>query len=350
MLVVKVLIGSCISTLFLLFVIKRFFPRWNLLDKPSDYGIKRSPIPYSAGIVFFIITLLLTTFFVQYSGRQVSSILLAFLFAGGLITFVSFLDDRYRLHAFTRLGVQFLAAVIVIWGGLQIQVISNPFSTEPFLLDQISFTLGGRVFWLLSALLVIGWLLLMMNVVNWLDGVPGLASGVSMIAFGTLLILALRQFHVVDQTLLIVLSAGLLGATFIFWLFDFYPPKVLMGDTGSMFLGFMIGVLSILAGGKMATALLVMGFPILDAMVVILRRICTRKSPFKGDYTHLHHRLIAYGFSERKTLFCIYAVCILCGAVALFLPTTLIKAVVFGVIMLGMLVVSIVINIKNVQE
>lgn len=326
---------SAISTFVFIQLSRKVFPRLGLMDKPHEYGIKRSPIPYSVGIVFLPITLLLTTFFVQYKGGSMTPQLWSVIGAGALITIVSFIDDRIKLNHFIRLGVQGLAALIVVWGGLQIQQLSNPFG-EPILLDTYSFNIWGHTIWILSAVLVAVWLVLCMNVMNWLDGVPGLASGVSAISFCTLLILSLGQFHIVDQTLVIVLSAGLAASTFIFWFFDFSPPKLLMGDTGSMFLGFMIGVISILAGGKMATALLVMGFPILDSIIVIVRRLLQGKSPFKGDYTHLHHRLMQSGLSERKTLLLLYVVCGLCGAVALFMPTTLSKVVAFGVIILGM--------------
>lgn len=326
---------SAVVSFVLIKISRKLFPRFGLLDKPHEYGISRAPIPYSVGLVFLPITYLLTTFFVQQSGAEMSLKLASVLFAGTLITFVSFLDDRYRLRPIIRLSVQILVGAIVVWGGVQIQQLSNPFGA-PLLLDTYSVNIFGQTLWLLSSVLVVGWLVLSMNVMNWLDGVPGLASGVSSITFCTLLILSLKQFHVVDQSLVIILSAGLGAATFIFWFFDFSPPKILMGDTGSMFLGFMIGIISILAGGKMATALLVMGFPVLDALIVIGRRIVKGQSPFKGDYTHLHHRLMQAGFSERKTLVFIYVVCMLCGAVALFLPSTLTKIVAFSGIAVSM--------------
>ncbi len=330
---------SAILTFVFIQLSRKVFPRIGLMDKPHEYGIKRSPIPYSVGMVFLPITLLLTTFFVQYKGGSMTPQLWAVIGAGALITIVSFVDDRYKLNHFIRLGVQMLAALMVVWGGLQIQQLSNPFG-EPFLLDGYSLNIFGHTIWILSSLLVVAWLVLSMNVMNWLDGVPGLASGVSSISFCTLLILSLGQFHIVDQTLVIVLSAGLAASTFIFWFFDFSPPKLLMGDTGSMFLGFMIGVISILAGGKMATALLVMGFPILDSFIVIMRRVLSGKSPFKGDYTHLHHRLMQIGLSERKTLMLMYVVCALCGAIALYMPTTLSKTLAFGLIAVGMLILQ----------
>jgi UDP-GlcNAc:undecaprenyl-phosphate GlcNAc-1-phosphate transferase len=107
----------------------------------------------------------------------------------------------------------------------------------------------------------------------------------------------------------------------VFWYFDFYPAKILMGDTGSMFLGYTLAALAIFSGGKMATAFLVMGFPILDAFWVIVRRILNGKSPLKGDLFHFHHRLIYAGLSERSALVVIYSAAAVFGLMAVFLSS-----------------------------
>ncbi|MEK7524282.1 MAG: MraY family glycosyltransferase, partial [Patescibacteria group bacterium] len=169
----------------------------------------------------------------------------------------------------------------------------------------------------------IGWLVIMMNVMNWLDGIPGLASGISTIAQFSLFVLSLQQFHLVDQSALITLSSVLAASTLAFLIFDFHPPKILMGDTGSMFLGFMLGVLSILSGGKLATALLIMGFPVFDAIWVTIRRVLRGTSPLKGDHSHFHHRLLKVGLSERKALIFNYLLCAAFAAIALTIHTPL---------------------------
>lgn len=324
------------SFLFTLLGIKlmlRFFPKWSLLDRPHEYGIHRKPIPYSGGIIFFIVFLVSTFLFVDITKPLAGVILGAF-----LITVVSFIDDRKRLSPWLRLFVQLLTAFIVILAGVKIQMLSHPFAYDlPLRLDTITFTFFGQHIWLLSGLLITGWLVLMMNVMNWLDGIPGLASGISTIAQISLFILSTRQFHIVDQSALITLSSVLAAATLAFLFFDFYPPKILMGDTGSMFLGFMLGSLSILAGGKMATALLIMGFPVVDAVFVVLRRIVSGKSPIRGDLSHLHHRMLQVGLSERKALLLNFGVCILFAAIALFLHATFDKFIAF----MGLLILMV---------
>jgi UDP-N-acetylmuramyl pentapeptide phosphotransferase/UDP-N-acetylglucosamine-1-phosphate transferase len=113
-----------------------------------------------------------------------------------------------------------------------------------------------------------------------------------------------------------------------------------MGDTGSMFLGFMLGILSILAGGKLATALLIMGFPVLDAFWVILRRIFRRESPFRGDFSHLHHRLLFVGLSERGALLFNYTLCAIFAMIAVALHSTFEKFVAFLAVFAAMTLIG----------
>lgn len=315
--------------------IRYFFPRWRLLDRPQEYGLTRPPIPYSAGIIFFIVFVISTLIFVDVT-RPIAGVI----FAALLIVVVSFIDDRIKLSPVFRLFTQVLAGAIVVYAGVKIQIIKNPFGA-PIFLDAIKFQILGQEIWLFAALAIIAWLVLMMNVMNWLDGIPGLASGISTIAQISLFILASRQFNIVDQSAIIAISSVLAASTLAFLFFDFHPPKILMGDTGSMFLGFMLGSLSILAGGKLATALLIMGFPIIDAFWVIIRRMLKGGSPMKGDFLHFHHRLLNVGFSQRKALLFNYFFCALFAAVALFLSSTLAKFIAF----LGVLIIMLIIGV-----
>lgn len=316
----------------------RFFPKWGLLDRPHKYGLKRPSIPYSGGIVFFFVFLVSTFLFVDIT-KPIAGVI----FAGILIVFISFIDDRIKISPWIRLLVQVLAGIIVVLAGIKIQVIKNPFVYDLGIrLDTFEFSFLGQNIWLLSALFIIAWLILMMNVMNWLDGIPGLASGISGIAQLSIFILATRQFHIVDQGAVITISSVLAAGALVFLLFDFPPPKILMGDTGSMFLGFMLGSLSILAGGKLATALLIMGFPVLDAFWVILKRILQGKSPLHGDYSHFHHRLLRIGLSERTSLFFNYFICSVFAGIALLLTATFEKFVAFIGVFIAMFLISFV--------
>lgn len=314
---------SFFITIIGILAILKFFPRLGLMDRPHEYGLTRKSVPYSGGVIFVAVFLAVCFLFLK-----ITLPLAGVIFAVILITCVNFIDDRKRLSPWIRLAAQILAGAIVIFAGIKIQLLNTPFGA-PLMLDSITLDIFGQKIWLFSALAIGVWLILMMNVMNWLDGIPGLASGISTIAFFAISILALQKFNVVDQTAVIVLSGALGAATLAFLLFDFAPPKLLMGDTGSMFLGFMIGVLAIFGGGKLATALIVLGLPVIDAFWVIARRIFTGKSPLKGDYTHFHHRLLKAGFSERQALIFNYAIVLFFAAIVLALDSTFAKFIAF---------------------
>lgn len=335
------LIFSFLATLFGILAILKFFPKLGLMDRPHEYGLTRKPVPYSGGLIFVAVFLSASFLFLD-----ITPPLAGVIFAVLLLTVVNFADDRRRLSPWLRLIAQTLAAVIVIFAGIKIQLINTPFGA-PLMLDGIIFTLAGQKIWLLSALAIIVWLVLIMNVMNWLDGIPGLASGVSAIAFGALFLLAIQKFHIVDQTTVIVL-AGVLGASaLVFAFFDFAPPRLLMGDTGSMFLGFMIGVLAIFSGGKLATALIVMGLPVIDAFFVIVRRIIHGKSPLRGDRTHFHHRLLQAGFSERQALLFNYAIVVFFAFIVLALHSALQKFFAFLGVLACMLLLGLFLHFRD---
>ncbi|MBI2453578.1 undecaprenyl/decaprenyl-phosphate alpha-N-acetylglucosaminyl 1-phosphate transferase [Candidatus Peregrinibacteria bacterium] len=310
--------------------ILRFFPKWGFMDKPHDYGLTRQPVPYSGGIIFVIVFFVGALLFVK-----ISSPVIGLMAAAALLTAVNFADDRRRLPPLPRLASHIVAGLILVFSGVKIQLLNMPFM-EPLFLDRVQFSIGGETIWLFSALVIVGWIVLMINVMNWLDGIPGLASGVSTIAQLSIFLLSIRQFNIVDQSAVIAISSIIAASTFVFLFFDFSPPKLLMGDTGSMFLCLMLGALSILAGGKLATAILIMGFPVLDAIWVIFRRVLKGGSPFKGDSSHFHHRLLHLGLTERKALLVNYLLCVLCAAIALLLPSTAAKFLAFIAVFIGM--------------
>ncbi len=298
----------------------KVFPLAGLMDRPEKYGLKRKPIPYFGRTVLFTVFFISVLLFVKLDHH-----LLALLFASLLVVGVSFLDDYHGLSPVLRLFVQFLAALILVAGGIGIHSFSNPFGGALTLdLFPLTFTLDGvtMTFFLASVLFTVLWTMSMMNTLNWLDGLNGLPSGVSAIASLTIFLLSVRpdiHFDLSSQVPVATMSIILFACCFAFWIFDFYPAKILMGDTGSMFLGFILATLAIFSGGKVATALLVLGFPLLDFGWVILRRLLEGKSPLKGDLKHLHHRLLDSGLSHRKALILIYTLCALFGFIAVFL-------------------------------
>ena len=297
----------------------KLFPKWGLLDRPERYGLQRKPIPYYGGLVLFMSFLVSVLIFVK-----LDEVLIIFLLAAFLLVFVSFLDDMFGLSPYLRLFVQIFVGGMLVCAGIGILSISNPLG-DPILLNQWkwTFTLDHvYTFSVLSALFTIVWVVAFINSFNWLDGLNGLPSGVAAIAGATLFLLSIRpdiHFDISSQQPVAMMSIIVAASAFAFWIFDFYPARMLMGDTGSMFLGFVLAALAIFSGGKIATAILVMGFPLLDAAWVIVRRILQGQSPFKGDLKHLHHRLLEIGLSHRQVLYLIYSVSAVFGGIAVFL-------------------------------
>jgi len=338
-----------LTVIFVLLAIK-FFPKWGLMDRPKKYGLKRGPIPYYGGLVIVVVFVLSVLIFVPLNSHVIG------LLAGGiLIATISFLDDMFNVSPRIRLFVQFLAGLIIVVSGIGISSIANPLGGD-IILDQfnLTFQIGTTVVQiaLLAGLFTIFWIILIINTMNFLDGLNGLVSGVTFIAAITFFSLSIGEHNVIDQTTIATLSIIIAGSVLAFWLFNFHPAKILLGDTGSMFLGFIIAVFAIYSGGKVATAFLVLGFPILDAFWVITRRIVHGKSPMQGDLKHLHHRLLEVGLTERKALLFIYFLCMIFGGSAIFLGTTqkLFLMIAMGMIMVIMASIIVFYGIKKLKK
>jgi len=310
-------IFAFVLTLLLVKIALQLFPKIGLMDRPHKYGLTRKPIPYYGGLTIYIAFVVSVLMFVHLDMHVI-----ALLLSATLIAVISFLDDLFGLSPWLRLGVQIIAAVTLVVAGIGIHSLSNPLG-QPLLLDQWVVNIDGlyslSVF---ASLFTVVWVVGIVNTMNFLDGLNGLPSGVTVIASLTLFLLSIRpgiHYDMSAQVPIATMSIVLFACTLAFWFFDFYPAKILMGDTGSMFLGFLLAAFAIFSGGKIATAFLVLGFPILDAGWVIIRRIVQGKSPMRGDLKHLHHRLLEVGLSDRKALVLIYILCAVFGFIAVFL-------------------------------
>ncbi len=335
--------SAFVLTVLSLLIALKVFPKWGLMDKPKKYGLKRDPVPYPGGIVLYFVFAALALIFFGISVKMIGLLL-----GGGLLVLVSFIDDRMDLPAWFRILIQILVALIIIFAGIGIETITNPFGG--FIeLNRVNIELNigdwSQTVMLLSGLFTIAWILLITNTMNWLDGIPGLVSGITAIGGLTLFFLSISPL--VNQPEVATLALIVAAMSFGFWLFDFYPPKIIIGDSGSMFLGFLLAVLAIFSGGKIATAFLILGFPILDALYVIVHRVARGQAPWKGGEwdkhrkaVHLHHRMLEYGLSERQTISLIYVLCSIFGITALFLGTKgkfwAIVALFFASVILGL--------------
>jgi UDP-GlcNAc:undecaprenyl-phosphate GlcNAc-1-phosphate transferase len=236
------------------------------------------------------------------------------LLAAIFILLYGFLDERYDLPWFVQMILQILVAAMVIIPGTRIEVLQIPI-IGTWYLDSIE--LSGIPIGEVGITFL--WIVGLMNVVNWLDGVDGLAGGVGVIASVVLIGLTLQP--AIFQTE-VVLLAGLVAATYLAFLwFNWNPSRIFMGTYGSMFLGFILAVIAMYSGGKVATASLVMAFPIIDAIFVITQRTLAGKSIFEADKRHFHHKLLAVGYSPRQVVGIIYFLSAFFGVTALILQT-----------------------------
>lgn len=236
-----------------------------------------------------------------------------------LIVLIGFLDDMLEITAKAKILGQLVAAlVVVLWGGLQIEFINLPF-------------IGQLDFGYLSIPITIIWIIGITNAINLIDGLDGLAAGVSTIALIAITVMAVLMGDVFVAATASILAASSLG----FLVFNFHPAKIFMGDTGSLFLGFMISVLALLGFKNVAVVSLVipiimLGVPISDTFFAIVRRVRMKQSITAADKSHLHHCLLRVGFSHRQAVLTIYGIAILFGAAAVLFS----QATVWGALLL----------------
>lgn len=316
----------------------RVFPRLGLLDFPERYGLVRPRLPYPIGIIAPIAFLPFLFVIAERQNMQFFALCSGIL----VLAFVTFCDDRKQISAKLRLMLQILVTAFLFVTGTRIATLTNPldafgFGTE-LLLNQwfLPSPLGPLP--LLSGIFTIVWLLLTINALNWFDGISGQVSVLSVIGFLTIGLLSISDR--VGQMSLGMLALALAGIALACALATIPPVQGILGDSGSMFFGLMLGVLTIYAGGKVATAFLVLGVPLIDLVIVVIRRILKGSSPFKGNTKdeHLHHRLLAKGWSETQVILLTAVFGGAFGVTALFLSTLgkLIAAVVLAFVMLGL--------------
>ncbi len=227
-------------------------------------------------------------------------------------------DDQKELTVWPQFAAQAAAAAIAIAGTVFIERFTNPLTNQLVVIPEVVPFLGWGV--VIAATLL--WVMGMMNTVNWLDGLDGLATGVGFIA-ATLF--AVHSYRLGQPEIALVPTA-LAGACLGFLPFNFHPARVFLGTAGAMVLGY-AATLSILAPARIATALLVMGVPIVDVAWLIVSRLRRGESPAHGGRDHLHHRLLELGLAERQIVAVYYVFCLFFGSLALMVSSRLFKLV-----------------------
>lgn len=272
------------------------------VDVPlDDRRMHTKPIPRIGGLAIFLSFVLSTMLFCEFS-PELASIWVG----GGIIVILGILDDIYRLQAGLKFVVQTLSAVFAVMNGCVI--------------DHIN--IGGEYIMLgtFSYPLTVLWIVGLTNAINFIDGLDGLACGVSLISSVSLFFVLV--LHGGGEYA--VITAILAGACLGFLPFNSNPARIFMGDTGALFLGYALAVISVQGVFKLHAVLsfivplMVFAFPILDTAFAIVRRLLAGKSPFTADRGHLHHRLVDMGFTQKESVNILYAICGILGLVAVF--------------------------------
>ncbi len=334
-------LGSClIFTPISIFLARKY----KLTDDPRlrkhPATIHKITIPRAGGLPIFLAFLIASILVIPFSQR------LAGILLGGLVlVIIGIIDDRYDIKNFYKLLGQILAAIIVVGSGIGISFITNPLyflgGAEPVItLDNVRIILdflGTHSIVVWADLFALFWIVWVINMVNFSAGVDGQMPGIVLVALIVIFAASLRFLP--DPNQLIVSQIALIGAgaTLGFLFFNFFPAKIFPGDSGSYFLGYLVAVAAILSGAKVGTAILVMAVPLIDGVFTVLRRLASGTSPFLGDRKHLHHRLLAIGWGQRRIALFYWLLCAILGAIALILPAVekLFAGIVVATIIVG---------------
>lgn len=316
---VLVLIGAFLLSLFLTPIVRSIAFRVGAVDNPNARRINKVPMPSSGGLAIFLSFLVSALILMPKVLKGIPGVvsyfdyILPVVIAALIITATGYIDDIFELKPRTKmLGI--IIGAVIVW------------AFTDFRFDSFKIPFGGPLLEFNSVVtffLTVFWIISITNAMNLIDGLDGLVSGVSIISLGTM---ALVSYFFLPQTdfyltlTILLLIACIAG----FFPYNYHPAIIYLGDTGALFIGFMIGVLS-LQGLKNSTAVsvitpvIILGVPILDTTVAIIRRKLSGRPATEADKMHLHHRLLAMGFTHRGAVLVVYGIAILFSLIALVL-------------------------------
>ncbi|RJQ27485.1 undecaprenyl/decaprenyl-phosphate alpha-N-acetylglucosaminyl 1-phosphate transferase [Candidatus Parcubacteria bacterium] len=343
--VLPFIIGLFFSGIFTPLGIK-FANSLKLIDDPKKHKhpavIHKKTLPRAGGLPIYLAIFVGSIFLLP-----MSKIFLAILAAGFLIVLIGLLDDRYDLSPYVRFVVNIVCAGIVVYYGVNMPFITNPlggilhFNSIGINLDFINLSLS------LSSVLAVIWIVWVMNMLNWSKGVDGQMPGIVVISAVVIGLASLRfpvlgEFNIDSSQMSFLVAGSAMG----FLIYNFYPAKILPGYSSTV-LGFCLGVLSLLSGVKLATAILVMGVPMTDAIFTITRRILSKRSPFWHDKGHLHHLMLSLGLDHKKIAVFYWIMSASLGVIALSLSS---KGKLFAIILLIVLVSGFIFTLKFINQ
>ncbi|MGT2888606.1 glycosyltransferase family 4 protein [Streptococcus didelphis] len=317
---VLVLIGALLISLFLTPIVRFLSFRVGAVDKPNVRRINKVPMPSGGGLAIFISFFIATLIFmpmvsshVVIEGKAYLSYILPVVLGALVVVTTGYMDDIFEISPKLKmLGIFFGA--FIIW------------AFTNFKFDSFKIPFGGPLLFfgpIVTFFLTILWIVSITNAINLIDGLDGLVSGVSIISLVTMAVVSfffLPQSDFFLTLTILILIASIVG----FFPYNYHPAIIYLGDTGALFIGFMIGVLS-LQGLKNATAVVVLtpviilGVPIMDTVVAIIRRSLSGQKFYEPDKMHLHHRLLSMGFTHRGAVLVVYGIAMLFSLISLLL-------------------------------
>ncbi|WP_106496183.1 glycosyltransferase family 4 protein [Lentibacillus sp. Marseille-P4043] len=318
---------SLVAALLITPVVKRLAIKLNAVDKPDNNRKMHKGVRASMGGLAIFIGCIAGLLYIQPQHEHLLGIII-----GAIIILVTgMLDDIYQLKPLMKLTGQIGAGLSVVLSGVIIDKITLPF-------------LGIIYFDNISYVITILWIVAASNAINLIDGLDGLAAGVSAIALTSIFIMAVMDYRLV----VVYLTLILIGSTVGFLFHNFYPAKIFMGDTGALFLGYAIAVVSILGLFKnialfsFIIPIIVITIPIFDTILAIIRRIIRRQSIGTADKEHIHYRLLKMGYSHRASVLILYGFSAFFGLMAIvFNSATLqISLFIIAIFLIGVQIIS----------
>ncbi len=294
--------------------------------------LHKTPIPRAGGLATFIGFFISILIIVLLSNTLTfTKPLLGILVGSFLLVLVGLADDKYDLNPYLRLATNFIVVLVAVGFGIGISSVTNPFGGQ-IRLDSIiySFSLptyfglfaGHHSLILLADIVAFIWIIWVMNALNWSSGVDGQLTGIVVIALAILGIVSVNLLSSDPSQILPAIVAFAATGSFLGFLpWSFYPQKIMPGYGGATFAGFLIAILAIISGAKLATVLLVLLVPLVDSVWAVVRRIASKRSPVWGDREHLHHQLLKLGLSVPQVCLIYYAAGLILGFLGLFLSS-----------------------------
>jgi UDP-GlcNAc:undecaprenyl-phosphate/decaprenyl-phosphate GlcNAc-1-phosphate transferase len=304
--IILAFLGALLTSLLITPLVIKIAHLIGVVDKPNARKVHAKVMPRLGGLAIFA-GVVAGYFIGGLYNEKITGITVGAL----IIMVVGILDDKYELSAKVKLMGQLLSAAAVVGSGLTVDIITIPFVG--------TFELG-----LWTYPITVFWIIAITNAINLIDGLDGLSAGISSIVISTIAVMA----GFAGKSLILMLCVILLGSTLGFLYHNFYPAKIFMGDTGALFLGYSISVVSLLGLYKSVTLfsfvvpVIILGVPIFDTTYAIIRRLVNKKPISAPDKSHLHHRLLALGLSHRQTVLCIYGFGLLFSLSAILFSTT----------------------------